>query len=460
MGRIRLGGEVPGPRSRALVARREAAGARGAAKLTDLAVERAHGAVVVDADGNELLDFAGGIGVLAVGHTPEALVRAVQAQAERLVHMCAIVGTYEPYVALLERLVALAPGDHAKKAVLMNSGSEAVETAVNVARAATGRAAVLVFEGAYHGRTNLALAMTSKYGLFKKGFGPFAPEVYRAPFPDTYRRPAGLSEDDAVREAIRRFDHALLAHVDPSAVAAVVIEPVQGEGGFVPAPAAFLRHVRERCTQHGMLLVADEVQCGMGRTGRLWAVEHAGVVPDLLVTAKSLGGGMPIAAVIGRAEVMDAPHPGGLGGTYSGNPLACVAALAAIEAITAPGFLERARAVGERMRGRLEALAARHACVGEVRGLGPMLALELVHDRDSKRPYPELVLRTTQEALRRGLIVIRAGLHANCLRLLPPLDVDDATIDEAMDVIDEALTAATEALGRGANAKPTTASVG
>ncbi|TVR93661.1 MAG: aspartate aminotransferase family protein [Trueperaceae bacterium] len=460
MGRIRLVGVVPGPRSRALVARREAVGARGAAKLTDLAVERAHGAVVVDVDGNELLDFAGGIGALAVGHTPAALVRAVQEQAERLVHMCAIVGSYEPYVALLERLVAIAPGDHAKKAVLMNSGSEAVETAVNVARAATGRAAVLVFEGAYHGRTNLALAMTSKYGLFKKGFGPFAPEVYRAPYPDTYRRPAGTSADDAVGEAIRRFDHALLAHVDPSAVAAVVIEPVQGEGGFVPAPAAFLRHVRERCTEHGMLLIADEVQCGMGRTGRLWAVEHAGVVPDLLVTAKSLGGGMPIAAVIGRAEVMDAPHPGGLGGTYSGNPLACVAALAAIDAITAPGFLERARAVGERMRGRLEALAARHACAGEVRGLGPMLALELVHERTTKRPHPELVLRTTQEALRRGLIVIRAGLHANCLRLLPPLDVDDATVDEAMDVLGEALAAAAEALGHDTNGAPVAAPLG
>lgn len=454
MGHIQLRTEVPGPRSRALVARREAVGARGAAKLTDLAVERAHGAVVIDADGNALLDFAGGIGTLAVGHTPEPLVRALQGQAEQLVHMCAIVASYEPYVALLERLVAIAPGAHAQKAVLMNSGSEAVETAVNIARAATGRAAVLVFEGAYHGRTNLALAMTSKYGLFKRGFGPFAPEVYRAPYPDLTRRPAGMSEDDALREAIRRFDHALLAHVDPAAVAAVVIEPVQGEGGFVPAPPAFLQHVRARCTEHGMLLVADEVQCGMGRTGRLWAVEHADVVPDLLVSAKSLGGGMPIAAVVGRAELMDAPHPGGLGGTYSGNPLACAAALAAIDTITAPGFLERARTLGERLRGGLEAIAAASPHALEVRGLGPMLALELVHDRASARPYPELVLRTTQEALRRGLIVIRAGLHANCLRLLPPLDIDDATVDEAMDVLGAALAAASQALAKEATPTP------
>jgi len=457
MGRIRLVSEVPGPRSRALVARREAVGARGAAKLTDLAVERAHGAEVIDADGNTLLDFAGGIGALAVGHTPAALVGAVQQQAERLVHMCAIVASYEPYVALLERLVAIAPGAFAKKAVLMNSGSEAVETAVNIARAATGRAAVLVFEGAYHGRTNLALAMTSKYGLFKKGFGPYAPEVYRAPFPDLTRPPAGMSREDAIDEAIRRFDHVLLSHVDPAAVAAVVIEPVQGEGGFVPAPAAFLQHVRARCSEHGMLLVADEVQCGMGRTGRLWAVDHAGVVPDVLVTAKSLAGGMPIAAVVGRAEVMDAPHPGGLGGTYSGNPLACAAALAAIDQITAAGFLERAAAVGARLRQHLEAIAAASPHALEVRGLGPMLALELVHDRASRRPYPELVLRTSQEALRRGLIVIRAGLHANCLRLLPPLDVDDDTIDEAMAVLAKALAAATAALAT-ASAPPAAAS--
>jgi 4-aminobutyrate aminotransferase / (S)-3-amino-2-methylpropionate transaminase / 5-aminovalerate transaminase len=449
---IRLVTEVPGPKSRALAARRDAAGARGAGRLTDLAVARAHGAAVEDVDGNVLLDFAGGIGALAVGHTPDAVVAALRRQAGDLVHLCAIVGTYEPYVALLERLVAIAPGEGPKKAVLVNSGAEAVETAVKIARAFTGRPAVLVFEGAYHGRTNLTLAMTSRYAAFKRGFGPFAPEVYRLPFPDLYRRPAGLGEAEVVAQAIAGFERALVAQVDPSALAAVVVEPVQGEGGFVPAPAPFLQALREICTRHGVLLVADEVQCGMGRTGRLWAVEHAGVVPDLLVTAKALGAGMPIAAVVGRADAMDGPHVGGLGGTYAGNPLACVAALAAIDAITAPGFLERAEAVGTRLREHLETLHARHAAVGDVRGVGPMLAIELVHDRADKRPAPELVQRITAEALRRGLIVLRAGLYGSCVRLLPPLDLGDDELDEGMAVLAEAVATVLETSGAGAAA--------
>jgi len=446
---IRLVTEVPGPRSRAMVARREAAGARGAGRLTDLAVARAHGAAVEDVDGNTLLDFAGGIGALALGHTPGAVVEALRRQAGELVHLCAIVGSYEPYVALLERLVAIAPGEGPKKAVLVNSGAEAVETAVKIARAHTGRPAVLVFEGAYHGRTNLTLAMTSRYAVFKRGFGPFAPEVYRLPFPDLYRRPRGMSADDVVEQAIAGLERAWVAQVAPSALAAVVVEPVQGEGGFVPAPPAFLKALRDACDRHGSLLVADEVQSGMGRTGRLWAVEHAGVVPDLLVTAKSLGAGMPIAAVVGRAEAMDGPHPGGLGGTYAGNPLACVAALAAIDAITAPGFLERARALGTRLREHLDTLQARHRQVGDVRGLGPMLALELVHDRASKRPAPELVQRVTHEALVRGLIVLRSGLYGSCVRLLPPLDLADEDLAEGMGVLAAAVDAA---LGAGAEA--------
>jgi 4-aminobutyrate aminotransferase / (S)-3-amino-2-methylpropionate transaminase / 5-aminovalerate transaminase len=443
---IALVTDVPGPASRALVGRREAVSARGAAKLTDLAIAHAHGAAVVDVDGNTLLDFAGGIGALAVGHTPAPVVAAVQAQAAELIHFCAIVGTYEPYVALLERLVALAPGEGAKKAVLLNSGAEAVETAVKIARAATGRPAILVFEGAYHGRTNLTLAMTSRYGAFKRGFGPFAPEVYRLPFPDLYRRPAGLTADDVVAEAIAGVERALVAQVDPSALAAIVIEPVQGEAGFVPAPPAFLRALRDICSRHGVVLVADEVQCGLGRTGKLWAVEHAGVVPDLLVTAKSLGAGLPIAAVVGRADLLDAPHVGGLGGTYSGNPLACVAALAALDLITAPGFLARARAVGERLREHLDRFAASYPQVGEVRGVGPMLALELVVDPVDRRPYPELVGRITGEALRRGLIVLRAGLYGQCVRLLPPLDVTDEQIDEGMGVLAQALAVAIDDL--------------
>lgn len=445
---IRLRTEVPGPKSLAMAARRDAAGARGAARLTDLAVASAHGAYVEDVDGNRLLDFAGGIGVLAVGHTPDAVVRALKDQAERLVHLCAIVGTYEPYVAVLEALCEVAPGDHPKKAVLMNSGAEALETAVNIARAHTGRQAIVVFEGGYHGRTNLTLGMTSKYALFKKGFGPFAPEIYRLPLPDMYRRPAGMSEDAFLDLAIAALDKAMVAQVDPAAIAAFVIEPVQGEAGFVPVPARFLRRLRELADAHGIVFVADEVQSGMGRTGKMWAVEHHGVVPDLVTTAKSLAAGMPLSAVVGRADMLDAPHPGGLGGTYSGNPLACAAALEAIRILREPAFLARATAVGERLRAGLERIAAKHDVVGEVRGLGPMLAMEFVTDREGKAPFPAVVLEVTKQALRRGLIVIRAGLYSNCIRLLPPLDLTDAEVDEGIAVLEEAVAAACAVHGR------------
>jgi 4-aminobutyrate aminotransferase/(S)-3-amino-2-methylpropionate transaminase len=439
---IRLVTEVPGPNSRSLAARRDAAGARGAARLTDVSVASAHGAYVTDVDGNRLLDFAGGIGVLAVGHTPDGVVKALKEQAEKLVHMCAIVGTYEPFVELLERLVQLAPGDFPKKAVLLNSGAEALETAVKIARAHTGRQAIVVFEGGYHGRTNLTLGMTSKYGLFKKGFGPFASEIYRLPFPDLYRRPAGMSEEEAIDLAIQGLDKAMVSQVDPAAIAAFVIEPVQGEAGFLPVPARFLQRLRQIADESGAVLVADEVQSGMGRTGQLWAAPQLGVIPDLITTAKSLAAGMPLAAVVGRADIMDGPHPGGLGGTYSGNPLACVAALEALDVIADKGFLARARSVGERLRAGLERIAAEQPHAGEVRGLGPMLAIEFVADQHSKAPYPDLVLEITKQALARGLIVIRAGLYSNCIRLLPPLNLTDAEVDEGLRVLSEAVAAA------------------
>ena len=437
---IRLLTEVPGPRSLALVARREAATPRGAAKLTPLAIERAEGAVLVDADGNRLLDLAGGIGALAVGHCPPAVVAALQEQAARLIHACAIVASYEPYVGVAERLNALAPGSFAKKTVLTNTGAEAVEAAVGLARAHTRRQGVVVFEGAYHGRSNLTLAMTSKFALFKRGLGPFAPEVYRFPFPSLYRRPARVSEEEWVEWHVARLDEGFVAIVDPEHVAAVVVEPVQGEGGFVPAPAAWLRRLRELCDAHGIVLVADEVQSGMGRTGRLFAIEHSGVVPDLLVIAKSLAAGMPLGAVTGRAEILDAAHPGGLGGTYSGNPLACAAALAALDAIARPAFLARAREVGVRLRARLEKIQAQHPeLVGDVRGLGPMLAIELVADPRTREPAPDATLAVNAATLRRGVVTIRAGLHSNCVRFLPPLEIRDAQLDEAMDAVADAV---------------------
>jgi 4-aminobutyrate aminotransferase/(S)-3-amino-2-methylpropionate transaminase len=433
-------GEIPGPRSRAIVARREAAMALGAAKLTPIAIERAQGAVVVDVDGNHLLDLAGGIGALAVGHCPDAVVAALREQAAKLVHMCAIVASYEPFVEVAERLNEITPGNFAKKTVLASTGAEAVETAVNLARAHTRRQGVVVFEGAFHGRTNLTMAMTSKFALFKKGLGPFAPEVYRFPFPDLYRRPAGSSEETFIDWHVSNLDHCFTAIVDPSHVAAIVVEPVQGEGGFHPAPVPWLHRLREFCDDHGMVLIADEIQSGFGRTGRLFAIEHSEVVPDLLTSGKSLAAGMPLAAVTGRSEIVDAVHPGGLGGTYSGNPLACVAALAAIDEITRPEFLARSREVGRRIRAALEKIQSEHPdLVGDVRGLGPMLVMELVEDPETKTPDVDATVAVSAEALQRGVIAIRAGLYSNCIRFLPPLGISDAEIDEAMGEVAKAV---------------------
>lgn len=416
----------------------------GAAFLTELAVESATGAVVTDVDGNRLLDFAGGIGVLAAGHCPPSVTAAIKAQADELLHICGIVATHDAMVELAEALNAAAPGDFAKKTLLMNSGAEALESAVKISRVATGRAGIMVFEGGYHGRTNMTMSMTSKYGLFKKGFGPFASEVYRIPYPNVLRRPPGTDPEQFVGWSIDRLRDALISQVDPSALAAIVIEPVQGEGGFIPAPAPYLRAIRDICDEHGIVMVADEVQAGFGRTGRLFSIEHSGVAPDLITMAKSMGSGMPISAVTGRAELLDAPHPGGMGGTYSGNPVACVAAIETLKIINTPEFLERATVVGERLRAGLEVIRSRHPeRVAEVRGLGPMLCIELVSD-EHLEPDPDLTLAITKATLARGLITIRAGLYSNCVRLLPPLTITEDEIDEALDVlaaaVDEAIT--------------------
>jgi 4-aminobutyrate aminotransferase / (S)-3-amino-2-methylpropionate transaminase / 5-aminovalerate transaminase len=433
---IRLLTDIPGPKSQAILARREAATPQGNAKLTPISIDSAHGSVVVDVDGNQFIDLAGGIGVLAVGHTPERVVAALQDQAAKLIHMCAIVSTYEPFVEVAERLNRLAPGDFAKKTVLMNTGAEAVETAVHIARSHQRRQGIVVFEGAFHGRTNLTMAMTSKFNLFKKGFGPFAPEVYRFPFPNVYRRPAGMSEDAFVDWHLTLLDQSFVAHVDPSHVAAIFVEPVQGEGGFVPAPFPWLRRLRELADEHGILLVSDEIQSGMGRTGRLWAIDHSGVIPDMITSAKSLAAGMPLSAVVGPANVMDAPHPGGLGGTYSGNPLACVAAIEAMDQISQPAFLERSAAVGQRLRTALEEIKAAHPqLIGDVRGLGSMLVMEFVKDPATKQPWMEATAAVTVETLKRGVITIRAGLYSNCVRFLPPLDITDPQLDEALEVV-------------------------
>lgn len=430
---------IPGPKSAAMLARRAAALPQGSAKSTDVVVESARGAVVYDVDGNTLLDFAGGIGMLNVGHSPENVVEAMKNQLDKFIHACQIVTTFEPPIVLAEMLNALAPGDFPKKTLFANSGSEAVENAVNIAKYYTKRPAVIVFEGAYHGRTLLTLSLTSKYGLFKKGYGAMVGDIYRLPVPNMYRVPDGMTPEQYLQYSLDRFEDALIAQVDPSAVAAILIEPILGEGGFVPVPAPFLHKLREVADKHGIVLIFDEIQCGMGRTGKLFACEHAGVTPDLVTIAKSIGAGMPIAAVTGRAEIMDAPHLGGIGGTYGGSPVACAAAIEALKTLTDPAFQAHADMIGERMRTTLDRWATDYPLLGDARGVGAMCLVEFVKDRTSKIPDPDLTLEIIRDAVSNGILLIRAGLYSNCIRLLPPLVITEAQLDEGLAVLEGAI---------------------
>ena len=430
---------MPGPKGKAILDRRAAAMPAGLAKSTDIVVERAEGAVIHDVDGNVFLDFAGGIGMVNAGHRPPGVVEAMKDQLDRYVHTCSLVTTPEPYVALAETLNRITPGDFPKKTILANSGAEAVENAVNIARYATKRPAVIVFEGGYHGRTLLTMSLTSKYSLFKKGFAPFTSDIYRLPAPNLYRTAAGISPEQYLQFCIDNIDHAFVAQVDPEAVAAILIEPVQGEAGFVPMPAPFLRKLRDVCTRHGIVFIADEIQSGFGRTGKLFAIEHAGIAPDMITMAKSLGSGMPISAVTGRAELMDAPHLGGVGGTYGGSPVACVAALKTIEIINTPAFLGRATAIGETIAARLDQWKRKFPAIGDVRGLGAMRLMEFVKDRMSRTPDPDLALKIIREGVANGLVLIRAGLFSNCIRLLPPIAMTDDQLEEGLGVLESAI---------------------
>ncbi len=436
---INLTTPIPGPKSQALLERRAAAVSAALYQSVPIAVERASGSLIEDVDGNVLLDLVGGIGVLATGHAPAQVTDALKMQAEKYLHMCAIVGNYEPYVAVCEQLNTITPGDFPKKSILANGGAEAVENAVKLARAYTGRAAVFAFEGAYHGRSNLTMALTSKYGLFKKSFGPFAPEIYRLPLPNLYRTPPGMTPDDYLAWSVWNLDNALIAHADPSAVAAIIIEPIVGEGGFIPVPTPFLQKIREICDQHGIVMIADEIQSGFGRSGKLFAIEHSGVVPDLMVTAKSLAAGMPLSAVTGKAEIVDAPHLGGVGSTYGGNPLACVAALEAIKIINQPEALACAKRIEAQVRATFEPLQSEIPILGDVRGRGAMMVLEFVKDPATKEPWPEFVLDVVQKCVNKGVILLRAGLYSNCIRLLPQLEIPEDQLQEGLDIIVEAM---------------------
>jgi len=433
----------PGPQSRRLRALRDRWVSSAPYHVTPLFAARGRGAVLEDVDGNSYIDFAGGIGVLNVGHCHPRVVSAVKEQAERLIHTCFHVAMYEQYVELARRLAGILPGSNEKKALLVNSGAEAVENAVKIARAFTGRPAVIAFDNSFHGRTLLALTLTGKQLPYRSGFGPYAPEVHHVPYPYCYRCAFGLSRPSCGLRCLSYLREAFQTRVSPETVAAIVMEPVQGEGGFIVPPREFVEGVEELCREHGILLVMDEIQTGFGRTGEMLACSHWGVEPDLVLLAKSIAGGLPLAAVVGRADAMDAPVAGGLGGTYGGNPVACAAALAVLDIFEKERLCERAREVGRRTRDRLIALQERCELVGEVRSLGAMVAVEFVTDRRSKEPASSESAQVIEECWRRGLVVMKAGLMNNVIRFLTPLVISDDELEKGLDVFEQALAAVT-----------------
>jgi 4-aminobutyrate aminotransferase / (S)-3-amino-2-methylpropionate transaminase / 5-aminovalerate transaminase len=451
MSSIHLKTAVPGPRSQAIFAERREHVAPGPFHTTPIVAARGDGATITDVDGNTFLDFACGIGVTNLGHADPSIVGAVIAQAEKFLHTSINVVAYEGYVEVAKRLNAVAPGDFPKKTFLANSGAEAVENAVKFARAHTKRQAVICFENAFHGRTYMAMGLTAKANPYKSGFGPFPSEIHRAPFPDFYRWP-GI--DDApscpgsgdcslqrclCREAFARFEEITHADVGEGNIAAVIIEPVTGEGGFIPAPAPYLQMLRSWCDQHGAVLVFDEIQTGFGRTGTLFACEQLGVVPDLLVLAKGLANGLPLSAVVGRADIIDSVGPGGVGGTYSGNPVACAAALAVLDRFAEPHTLQHARRLGGLLQDRLQSFAAKYPCIGQVRGLGPMQAIEIVKDRRTKEPDKPATSALVKHNYEHGVITLPCGTHGNVLRFLIPLVATEEQLREGLDVVEAGL---------------------
>jgi len=436
MSTIQIRTEIPGPRSRALMARREAAVPRGPYHATPIFAAKAEGAVIEDVDGNHFIDFAGGIGCLNIGHRHPGVLAAIREQMEKYLHVCFSVTPYESYIAVAEKLNALAPGKFPKKTFIINTGAEAVENAVKIARAYTKRPAVVCFEDAFHGRTLLALSLTSKTHPYKAGFAPFASDIYRIPFAYPYRAEKGATAESFAQH----LEDAFKRVVAPESVAAVIAEPVLGEGGFVVPPCDYFKILHNICRKHGIVFIADEVQSGIARTGKWFASEHFGIEPDLITTAKSLGGGLPIAAVTGRAEIMDAPGIGGLGSTFAGNPLSCVAALAAIEAIEKEGLLARSTSIGKRFEEKARGWQKKWPLVGDVRGLGGMCAIELVRNAETREPADTETKEIAHYCYDHGLITITAGTYNNIMRILVPLAISDEQFDEGMGVLEAALS--------------------
>jgi len=442
---IQLRTEIPGPNSRALMKRREVAVPRGPSHATPVFTARAEGALIEDVDGNKFLDFAGGIGCLNTGHRPAQIEAAVRQQLEKYMHLCFSVTPYEGYVAVAEKLNSLTPGKFVKKTLLVNSGAEAVENAIKIARAFTKRPAIIAFNDAFHGRTMMALSLTSKTHPYKAGFEPFPGDVYRLPYAYCYRCSYGLTYPSCKLTCASALEDAFKRIVSAESVAAVIAEPVLGEGGFIAPPKEFYSILQEICRKHGILFIADEVQSGIGRTGKFFAIEHYGVEPDIITSAKSLGGGLPMAAVTGRAEVMDAAGVGGLGGTFGGNPLSCAAALAALELMEKDGLLARSTQLGQKFEVRGKSWTKQFQIVGEVRGLGGMCAIELVKNPATREPAADETKKIAQYCYQHGLITITAGTYGNVLRILVPLVVTDAQFEEGLDVLEGALANVSEA---------------
>jgi 4-aminobutyrate aminotransferase/(S)-3-amino-2-methylpropionate transaminase len=429
---IELRTEIPGPRSQEILARKQRVVAEPLSIYLPIVAAEGRGATLTDVDGNTFIDFTGGVGCLNVGHANPRVVEAAQEQLARFSHTDFTIVPYEVYVTLAERLCELAPIAGPTKAAFFNAGTEAVENAIKFARSFTGRPAVIAFEGGFHGRTLLSLSLTSKTHPYKAGLGPFAPEVYRVPFAQEYRGPGAA-------DALAALERALVTQVAAETVAAIVIEPVQGEGGFQVAPLEFMEGVRAICDRHGIVLVVDEVQTGFSRTGKLFAIEHYGVEPDLITVAKSIAAGLPLSGVIGKAEVMDAPGDSAIGGTYVGNPVAQAAALAVLDVIEEEGLNERAAALGDALQARMEEWQARWPQIGDVRGLGAMLAIELVLDPVTKEPAPDLATAVVEHAAQHGLLLLKSGIYSNCIRVLTPLVLTDGELDEALGVWEDAL---------------------
>jgi 4-aminobutyrate aminotransferase/(S)-3-amino-2-methylpropionate transaminase len=431
--------EIPGPRSKALLERRLQAVPRGVFGTVPIFVDAAGGAIVRDVDGNSLIDLGAGLAVLNTGNTSRAVVEAAREQLDRFTHTCFHVTLNEPYVELAERLNALVPGTDPRRTMFVNSGAEAVENAVKISRFFTKRPGVVVVDHAFHGRTVLAMSMTAKAMPYKRGLGPFAPEVYRVPFAYPYRCPTGAAPEECGESCAARAIDVMDSQIGPDSIACLVVEPVLGEGGFVVPGSGFLPRLAEYCREHGILFVADEVQTGIGRTGRWFGIEHEGIVPDLVTTAKSLGGGLPLGAVTGRADVMESVHVGGLGGTFGGNPVACAASLAVLDVIERDGLLERAEEVGRIAMERLTEMQERFEIIGDVRGRGAMVAMELVEDRRTKEPAKQAAGALIEACYREGVIVLKAGTYDNVIRLLPPLTIKKSLLQDGLYVLEKAL---------------------